>query len=138
MDDIKNSVVAVLVDGTLRGTGYLATDRLVITCAHVLTDDLSPPEEEIVVRFYCNGAEVRVETSEERWSPSSKDDVAVLELRLEPGESLPAGARIARLARSSGRRNRQCEVFGYPNVATFDGLGGRATVIENVRDLDGR
>jgi hypothetical protein len=138
MKDIKNCVVGVLLDGELQGTGYLATPELVITCAHVLTDDAKPPSKKskISIRFHCNGEVFPVDVSTEWWSPANKDDVAVL--KLKPGKSPPATAEVATLGRSVGRKDRDCEVFGYPDVANLNGLGGRARIIEDVRDFEGR
>lgn len=136
MKDIKNCVVGVLVNGELRGTGYLATQELLITCAHVLTDKPTPPSKGVSVRFHCNNETFPVDVSKDWWSPSAKDDVAVL--KLKPGKSPPASAEVATLGRSVGRKDRECEVFGYPDVAKVNGLGGRARVIEDVRDFDGR
>ena len=136
MKDIKNCVVGVLVKGELRGTGYLATPGLVITCAHVLTKGLKPPSKGVSIRFHCSNEEFPVDVSKEWWSPSSQDDVAVL--KLKPGKSPPATAEAATLGRSVGRKDRECEIFGYPDVANVNGLGGRAKIIEEIREFNGR
>ena len=65
MKDIKNCIVGVLVKGKLRGTGYLVSDELIITSAHVLTDGKTPPESGVDVRFHCNGEEFPVSVSKE-------------------------------------------------------------------------
>ncbi len=134
MNDIKNCIVGVLVDGKLRGTGYVATQNLVITCAHVLTKKAAPPKDGVSVRFHCNGEEYPVKASAEWWSVSDKNDIAALVL----SKPLPAGVEVARLAKSAGRKNHECEVFGYPDVGQVNGLGGHAKVIEYVNEFDGR
>ena len=138
MKEIKNCVVGILVDGILQGTGYLATRELVITSAHVLTDSPKPPAKGISVRFHCNGEEFPVKVLSDRWSPTEKDDIAVLKVVVKKGKTLPAGAEVATLGRSAGRKNRECEVFGYPDVANINGLGGHAKIIQYVKDDAGR
>ena len=138
MKDIKNCVVGIIVDGNLQGTGYLATNELVITCAHVLTRNPKPPKTGIEVRFHCDGGEFPVKVLSECWSPLEKEDIAVLKLVFKEGKSLPSCAEIATLGRSNGRKNRDCEVFGYPIVANINGLGGAAKIIQHVKDDAGR
>ncbi|MDA1050996.1 MAG: serine protease [Planctomycetota bacterium] len=134
LNDIKSCIVGVLVDGELQGTGYVVTGTLVITCAHVLTDESQPPEQGVSIRFHSSGVECPVDVSTDWWSESDQNDIAALIL----SKPLPPGVEIARLAKSAGRKNRVCEVFGYPNVGNLNGLGGRAKVIEEVIEFDGR
>jgi len=61
-----------------------------------------------------------------------------LKLVFKKGKSLPTCAEIATLGRSNGRKNRDCEVFGYPIVANINGLGGAAKIIQHVKDDAGR
>ena len=139
MKDIKNCIVGVYVNATLQGTGYLVSQQLIITCAHVLTDEAKPTKDKVTVKFHCQGEESKAHTVEvlpDSWSPAAKDDVAVLKLKAL--KKLPEGVQIASLARSEGRKNRECEVFGYPDLAKLRGVGGRAKIIEEVREINGR
>ncbi len=138
MKDIKNCVVGIVVDGVLRGTGYLATKELVITCAHVVSAAPKPPTKGISVRFHFNDEEFPVKVLKDCWSPTGKDDIAVLKLTYQKGKALPADAEIAALGPSAGRKNHECEVFGYPVVANINGLGGAAKIIQYVKDDTGR
>lgn len=139
MKDIKNCIVGVYVNSKLQGTGYVVTPQLIITCAHVLTDKSKPTKDKVTVKFHCREAKPRavaVEVLTEFWSPAANDDVAVLKFKAL--KKLPDCVQIASLARSEGRKNRECEVFGYPDLAEMNGLGGRAKVIEEVRQFDNR
>ncbi len=138
MKDIKNCIVGILIDGELRGTGYLVTNRCVLTCAHVLTDNDKPPETGVSVQFYCDRSTYPVDVVEGSWSPAKDDDIAVLSICFDGEGQIPAGAEIALLAHSANRRNRNCEVFGFPDLANIAGAGGRATIIEDIREFEGR
>ena len=130
MNDIKNCIVGVHVDGVLRGAGYVVSESIVVTCAHVITDNENPPNNVVSVRFHCSGDEQDVEVNPKWWSDETKDDIAGLKLTLP----IPDVVEFARLGRSAGRKNQVCEVFGYPDLGDLDGLGGRATIIEEVGD----
>jgi hypothetical protein len=139
MKDIKNCIVGVYVNSKLQGTGYVVTPQLIITCAHVLTDESKPTKDKVTVKFHCLGAKSRavaVEVLTEFWSPAEKDDVAVLKLR--PEYKLGPCVEIAAIGRIAGRKNTECELFGYPDLANVHGVGGRARVIEDVREIQGR
>lgn len=139
MKDIKNCIVGVYVNAKLQGTGYVVTPQLIVTCAHVLTDEAKPTKDKVTVKFHCLGGkskQVAVEVVHDSWSPAHKDDVAVL--KLSPDYRLRPCVEIAAIGRSAGRKNTECELFGYPAVAKVDGIGGRARVIEEVREIKGR
>ncbi len=54
--DIKNSIVAILnTDNEIVGTGFVAADCLIVTCAHVVEQAKSP--RMVRVRFAVDNSE---------------------------------------------------------------------------------
>jgi hypothetical protein len=96
--------------GRARGAGVLLTERLVLTCAHVVPDNAV----DWSLRIHTVDNEQRTARVEHRVSPRSDvgqgsvGDVALLELN----EPIPTKAPLRRLALYRGRRVR---MHGYPH-----------------------
>jgi Trypsin-like peptidase domain len=110
--------------GEIVGAGFLATQRIVCTCAHVVCDALALPREtvdqptlNVSLDFpYLSGA--KADAHVVVWIPmlphEGGGDIAVLRLTSDP----PAGARPARLLPVSNLSGRAFAAFGFPS--TFD------------------
>ncbi|MGH3873042.1 MAG: trypsin-like peptidase domain-containing protein [Pseudonocardiaceae bacterium] len=112
--DLTRSVVQVLDDGRLVGTGFLVGPRLLVTCAHVLAGHDGP----VTVVFGHLAATARVEP--QWWSDPEGADVAFLRLDEPP----PAQAQSVALGGSLGIRGHRVKAFGFPVNAPSAGHYG--------------
>lgn len=118
---LHRSIVRIrTLNGAIVGTGFLVTQKLVCTCAHVVAAALDlPPELQV-----CPGDKIHLdfpfinEISQyayiESWQPIRHDgsgDIAVLRLMTAP----PADACPARLLSSGVLSGKRFEVCGFPN-----------------------
>jgi vWA-MoxR associated protein C-terminal domain/Trypsin-like peptidase domain len=101
-------------DGAVRGSGVLISDRHVLTCAHVLSEDATHPETSFVIDFPRSGdnATAPARVIPGGWFPetASRRDIAVLEIEREP----PKDVTPARLGRWEGTSGSEAVVFGHP------------------------
>ncbi|MFF5213160.1 NB-ARC domain-containing protein [Streptosporangium sp. NPDC000396] len=106
--------------GEVVGSGFLVTERHILTCAHVVNaalgareDEARRPEERITVEFPLSAAGRRLGALVERWIPIDAEgsgDVALLALVDEAPES----ARPAPLAAPADTWNHAFRSFGFP------------------------
>lgn len=123
---LNGAVVAVHGATGPHGVGFLATEDVVITCAHVVCqalglplDHSEKPEDPVTLEFLlldgCRvGAEVAV------WRPrggEKPDDIAVLRLTGSP----PEGAEPTRLSPADDLWGHQVAAFGVPKDNEKDG-----------------
>jgi WD40 repeat protein/S1-C subfamily serine protease len=124
--DLRDGVVRVLSRDRQRvlGTGFLVTEKLVVTCSHVL-DSLSQAERDAVCLEVLQSQEkVTAKLRPEFSSPEHEADFAVLELNRPLGGScqpLPLGES----ARSADHR---FTVFGFPRGNEDTGTWAHGTI----------
>jgi hypothetical protein len=117
--------------GDVRGSGVLISDRHVLTCAHVLSDDEAHPAHSFTVDFPRSGdtvaAPARVIPG--GWFPeaASRRDIAILEIGRPP----PADVEPARLGRWEGTRGNPAIVFGHPE-GLDEGLWTETRIVDSV------
>jgi WD40 repeat protein len=138
----KKSVVAilaekedkqeVLVDIRNRkkpiGTGFFISNELVITCAHVISDDATPPEDVLYIRT-IDGDVIEVKIESDFWRESKKEDIAILRLvdsPLERTESLSFSC--SENIRDHAPETYRFETYGFPEGHP-SGLAGLANVV---------
>ncbi len=97
------------------GSGFLAGERAVLTCAHVVTralglpdDTPEPPPGQVSLDFPLLAPDQRLAARVARWRP--QDDIAVLELESAP----PAGAEPAPLVEGGDLWGHPFRAFGFP------------------------
>ncbi len=96
--------------GHVVGAGFLTTNELVLTCAHVLGG--APPAAQVTVEFPLLPADARTTARVVGWHPideSGGGDIAVLRL-----DAMPPSATPARLSSVPTRWGEQVRVFGFP------------------------
>jgi hypothetical protein len=117
MQHVEPSIVRFRYpDGEVCGAGFLVSNDLVCTCAHVVAAALDqgaeakPPEHtQVRLEFPFLQGGVATATIED-WTPASEGDIAILKLTSPP----PADARNARLLRSTNLVDRAFRVLGFP------------------------
>ncbi len=132
--ELESIVVRVDVDGQAQGTGFVVSDELVVTCAHVVADSSGQPAAHIAINFRATGEARPAQLVSEYWRSPETDDIAVL--RFAGG--LPSGVQIARLGSSADTHDHCCVTLGYPSAGAINGLHGRGTVYGSVTEDSGR
>ena len=125
--DIKTSVVAILNDkNKIMGTGFVAGENLILTCAHVVEQATAGLNERVIIRFSDNSkTEAIVEQSS--FSPSYEKDVALLHV-----DSLPQGIAPLPLGNTAGSAGHDFYAYGYASVTDVQGIGARGKIVDIV------
>ena len=127
-DRFERSVAQVSISesggpGTTRGTGFLVTKDVLVTCAHVLGED--PPANQVWVKFpQASGVPAaRASLIDSTWLPRPAADVAFLRL-----ESAVEGLTPLRLRSTASSPRTSLQSFGFPEQTSPDGHFGKAGV----------
>jgi len=89
--EVTFSIVRILkADGTTAGTGFVASESLIVTCAHVVEVCGAGPSARVNITFHANGQECEAEVLPDYWRPADVDDIAFLRLLFQD-EPLPTG-----------------------------------------------
>jgi len=115
----RESIVCIISSNKkIAGTGFFASDRLVLTCAHVVIGAKSFPGAIIWLRLY-NGQDLAALVELEYWRDVDKEDIAVLRLLGDP----PFTVNPLRLGTSTNTKEHSFETYGFPEGYP-DGLWG--------------
>lgn len=126
--DIKNSTVAILSSrGKIVGTGFLASQNLVVTCAHVIVAAGAFYDDTVQVRFDGRTEKINALVVPEYWRDVDKGDVVVLRL-----ESVPDGITPLPLANAAGSAGHDFYAYGYAIVTGVQGIGARGKIVDIV------
>jgi len=120
--DIKPAIVAILnTKHAIVGTGFIAADCLIVTCAHVLEAAQFAPGGHVRVRFAVDDSERFAEVDPLHYSPRDAQDVASLRV-----SQMPKGVRTLRLAIAADcRPGNPFQSFGYALAADVQGIIAR-------------
>jgi hypothetical protein len=131
--DIQNSIVALLnVENEIIGTGFVAAEGLIVTCAHVIDLAKAAPGGFVRVRFAVDGSERFAEVDANAYSPKAELDVAILQV-----SQLPKGVQPLRMSASAGCSGHQFFATGYPKLGDFERLSARGEIISLEKDKRG-
>lgn len=126
--DIKNSIVAILKEnGEVAGTGFLARQDLVVTCAHVVVTAGAIDGDTVQVRFHGKEDKLNALVVPEYWRGIKKGDVAVLRL-----ENTPEGISPLPLGNAAGSAGHDFYAYGYATVTEVQGIGARGKIVDIV------
>ncbi|MFM9812159.1 trypsin-like peptidase domain-containing protein, partial [Streptomyces scabiei] len=122
-------------DGAVAGVGFLVTEGVVATCAHVVAAAGGGPGAGVLLSFphveNADGVEGRVPG--ELWRAAEAEDVAFIRL-----SSTPAGLRPLPLGSAEGCRGHQMRSFGFPAHAPSGGHFGFGVAGDLLPGSDGR
>lgn len=121
---LSPSIVRIrTTSGGIAGAGYLTTNSLICTCAHVVADALGidrttqekPNTAVVTLDFPFLGSEIYYASIEE-WQPINPNDGSgdIAVLRLSEDTPLPPRARPARLLTNHTFSGRRFGVYGFP------------------------
>ncbi|MFF8268339.1 trypsin-like peptidase domain-containing protein [Streptomyces sp. NPDC016562] len=103
-------------DGEVAGAGFLVTQDVLVTCAHVVRTAGAGPGQLLRVTFThvagADGLEGRVE----EWRAPEAEDVAFIRMR-----KTPPGTRVLSLGSAEGCGGHRVRSFGFPAQAQRDG-----------------
>lgn len=132
---MQTSLIRVCdVTGNTLGTGFLVSDSLTVTCAHVVKACGAAPGDRVGVVFHANGERCEAEVVAEFWRAPDGDDIAVLRF----GDGMPHNVTPVRLGRTSGTDGHRCATLGYPHVGVLQGVEGRGEIYRSVSETNGR
>jgi S1-C subfamily serine protease len=127
------SVVAVCnARDQIVGTGFVASESLILTCAHVVQAAGSGPGGRVVVRFHIGGTQCEALVATEYWRPSDGDDIAVLLF----DTALPAGATPVIMGNAEDSDGHPFRAFGYPPTGAVKGIWATGKIEGLVREAD--
>lgn len=123
--DIKHAIVAILdTENEIVGTGFLADECLIVTCAHVVEQAKSGPGKLVRVRFAIDNTERFADVDASADSPKDELDVAILRV-----SQTPKGVRRLRISSSAGCPGHEFFATGYPMMGKFESLSARGEII---------
>lgn len=133
--DIQKSIVAILDrKKKIIGTGFVAGENLILTCAHVVetatasvVDPTTDLNVQVTIRFAVDGSEVVAQVDAQSCSPSYEKDVALLRV-----DNLPQGAKPLPLAPAAGSAGHDFYAYGYATVTNVQGIGARGKIVDIV------
>jgi HEAT repeat protein len=112
--DLEVCVLRICDDtGQTQGTGFLVTETLAVTCAHVVEACGAGPGDRVRVVFHRGGGALQAEVLRDGWREPDGDDVAILSLQPE-GAPLPEGVRPARLGSTRACEGHRMRALGFP------------------------
>lgn len=126
--NIRESIVAVLNgEGKIVGTGFLASETLILTCAHVVVAADAIGGDTVQVCFDGQMENLNAFVMPEYFRGADKGDVAVLRL-----ETVPQGVKPLPLASAAGSAGHDFYAYGYAIVTDVQGIGARGKIVDIV------
>ena len=116
MHDLQQCIIRILnVHGKTLGAGFVISDHLAVSCAHVIRDVGSDCGRPVQIQFVTNEQEQTAFVLSAGWSPPNADDVAFLQL-----ECLPEGVTIALLNSAERCSQHAYSCLGFAKLAGYD------------------
>ncbi|MCG3210959.1 MAG: hypothetical protein FOGNACKC_04595 [Anaerolineae bacterium] len=113
--------------GLTAGAGFVLSDSLAVTCAHVIAAAGSGPGETVRLVFHATGSESAAIVEPAGWRDPlpAGEDIAILRLTAP----LPAGVTSLPLGVTTGLAGEALESYGFPDLNPAGGLPGRGELI---------
>jgi hypothetical protein len=122
MISLEKAIVAILdKNDRICGTGFLATERLIITCAHVI-EKARKAGQIVKGRFHLDASSLELALVSGGWFPDQ--DVAILACEGDP----PLQAQPLPLGNSQNCEGHRFITLGYPLVGDYLGIPARGVI----------
>lgn len=119
-NDLSASVVRILrPDGETVGTGFLVSEELVVTCAHVVVAACKVGSQVTIV-FHHTSGQVAADVDPKYLQDAKDEDIAILKIR----DPLPEGIKPLSLGSSAGTSGHRFKTFGFPKAKAEEGMWG--------------
>lgn len=135
----ETSLIRILRGAETRGTGFVVSQTMAVTCAHVIEKMGRKPGDRILVQFHAGGEQREASVLERYWSPSAPakpedraEDIAILQIDIG-NMGLPEAVAPAKLGSTRGSIFHSTEVRGF---AKLPGKHGFATALGNTRGFE--
>ncbi len=124
MHDLHQSVIRILNgQSQTLGAGFVISDYLAVTCAHVVQAVGSDAGQTVHIQFCANDCQQTASVLSAGWSPPNTDDLAFLQL-----DHLPQGIKPVVLG-SAGKCNEHSYLsFGFAKIAGYDNRWATGTL----------
>ncbi|MBI5964078.1 MAG: trypsin-like peptidase domain-containing protein [Chloroflexi bacterium] len=107
MKDKKSSILRVLKGKAVVGAAFLVTERMVVTCAHVI--ETAGRKKGETINLKLNDGKIVDATVSEYWGNVNAEDVAILIL-----DKPPIGRTPLQLGASLGTKGHKFSTYGFP------------------------
>jgi len=125
MQDLHQSVIRILNDqGQTLGAGFVISDHLAVTCAHVVQAVGSDAGQTVHIQFFANDCRQTALVLSAGWSPRNADDLAFLQL-----EHLPQGIVPVVFGYSEKCNEHSYLSFGFAKSAGYDNRWASGTLL---------
>lgn len=119
-NDLSASVVRILrPGGETVGTGFLVSEELVVTCAHVVVAACKGGSQVTIV-FHHTSGQVAADVDPKYLHDAKDEDIAILKIR----DPLPEGVKPLSLGSSAGTAGHRFKTFGFPKAKAKEGMWG--------------
>ncbi len=127
---LESSILRILdAQGKTVGAGFVVSENLAVTCAHVVEDAGGAPGGTLRVVFHTTGEEWHAQVHTGLWRPADEEDVAFL--HLEGG--LPEGIQPILLSASQGTDGHPFSTLGFPEANPEGGVHGGGHILGETR-----
>ncbi len=133
-EDLRSGIVRILnPSGKTVGTGFVVTDQLVATCAHVITLARSSPGGTVQLIYLVNQQQATAQVEADYWRDADQEDVAILRLT----QPLPEEVNPLDLGTSRQLTGQPVHSFGFPETKPIEGMIATGTIDGEMRDEKG-
>ncbi len=130
MATLELSILRILdAQGETVGAGFVVSENLVVTCAHVVDDAGCAPGGAIRFVFHATGEEWQAQVDTVLWRPADQEDVAFLRLEGD----LPEGIQPVLLGASEGTDGHPFTTLGFPDANPQGGVYGDGHILGETR-----
>jgi hypothetical protein len=112
------------LSGAPVGTGFVAAESLIVTCAHVIETAGYGLYSDVQLKR-ANGDTLKAKVLPEYWRSPSTEDVAFLRL----SKALSKDTPTATLGETAKITDHNFRTYGYPNIKGIDGLIGTGFIL---------
>ena len=124
MHDLHESVIRILNgQGQTLGAGFVISDHLAVTCAHVVQAVGSDAGQTVHIQFFANDCQQTASVLSAGWSPPNADDLAFLQL-----DYLPQGIIAVVLGSAEKCSEHSYLSFGFAKIAGYDNRWASGTL----------